>query len=85
MTRGWLGSVLLERGMKYLAVSTYLACIPLANWLISNVGTTCAPNGPCLVPVGFGLLAPSGVLVIGLAQHLCGKSHFSQCIKYTFV
>ena len=53
--------------MKYLVVSAYLACIPLANWLISNVGTTCLPNGPCLVPVGFGLLAPSGVFVIGLA------------------
>ena len=59
----------LRRGsrMKYLVVSAYLACIPLANWLISNVGTTCVPNGPCLVPVGFGLLAPSGVFVIGLA------------------
>ena len=83
MTRGWLtvviGSVLLvliERRMKYLAVITYLACIPVANWLISNVGTTCAPNGPCLVPVGFGLLAPSGVLVIGLALVL---RDFVQC------
>jgi queuosine precursor transporter len=53
--------------MTYLAVSAYLACIPLANWLISNVGTMCATNGPCRVPVGFGLIAPSGVPVIGLA------------------
>jgi len=52
---------------RFLAVSAYLTCIPLANWLISNLGTTCVPDGPCLVPVGFGLLAPSGVLVIGLA------------------
>src|SRR5215468_2135781 len=29
--------------MKYLAVIAYLACIPLANWLISTVGTTCVP------------------------------------------
>ena len=62
--------------MKYLAVSAYLACIPLANWLISNVGTTCLPNGPCRIPVGFGLLAPSGVLVIGLALVL---RDFVQC------
>lgn len=41
--------------------------VPAANWLISNVGTTCIPDGPCLVPVGFGLMAPSGVLMIGLA------------------
>ena len=41
--------------------------MPAANWLIGNVGTTCIPDGPCLVPVGFGLMAPSGVLMIGLA------------------
>lgn len=48
-------------------VAAFGACIPLANWLIGNVGTTCVPNGPCLVPVGFGLMAPSGVAMIGLA------------------
>lgn len=42
-------------------------CIPAANWLIGNVGTKCVPNGPCLVPVGFGQMAPSGVAMIGLA------------------
>lgn len=41
--------------------------MPVANWLIGNVGTTCIPDGPCLIPVGFGLTAPSGVLMIGLA------------------
>ena len=35
--------------------------------MIGNVGTTCVPSGPCLIPVGFGLMAPSGVLMIGLA------------------
>ncbi len=44
----------------------YIATIPAANWLIGNVGTTCVPNGPCLIPVGFGLMAPSGVLMVGL-------------------
>src|SRR6185436_8342505 len=42
-------------------------CIPAANWLIGNAGTTCVPNGPCLIPVAHGLKAPSGVLMIGLA------------------
>lgn len=42
-------------------------CIPAANWLIGNIGTTCVPTGPCLIPVAPGLLAPSGVLMIGLA------------------
>jgi uncharacterized PurR-regulated membrane protein YhhQ (DUF165 family) len=41
--------------------------IPAANWLIGNVGTTCVPNGPCLIPVAPGLQAPSGVLMIGIA------------------
>jgi uncharacterized PurR-regulated membrane protein YhhQ (DUF165 family) len=52
---------------KYLAFVLFAATIPLANWFISNVGTTCVPDGPCLLPVGFGLMAPSGVLFIGLA------------------
>jgi len=41
--------------------------IPLANWMIGHVGTVCPPNNPCLVPVAPGLLAPSGVVMIGLA------------------
>ena len=52
----------------------FIACIPIANWMIGNVGTVCAPpHGPCLVPVapwgpdGHPLMAPSGVLMIGLA------------------
>ena len=42
-------------------------CIPAANWLIGNVGTVCPPNAPCLIPVAPGIMAPSGVVVIGLA------------------
>jgi uncharacterized PurR-regulated membrane protein YhhQ (DUF165 family) len=41
--------------------------IPAANWLIGNAGTVCVPNGPCLIPVAPGIMAPSGVLMIGLA------------------
>ena len=41
--------------------------IPAANWLIQNVGTVCTPKGPCLIPVAPGLLAPSGVLMVGAA------------------
>ena len=41
--------------------------IPLANWMIGHVGTVCVPNGPCLLPVAPGLMAPSGVLMIGAA------------------
>ncbi len=41
--------------------------IPAANWMIGHLGTTCVPNGPCLVPVAPGVLAPSGVLLVGAA------------------
>lgn len=41
--------------------------IPAANWLIGHAGTVCVPDGPCLVPVAPGLMAPSGVLMIGIA------------------
>ncbi len=41
--------------------------IPAANWMIGHVGTVCVPNGPCLVPVAPGILAPSGVLMVGAA------------------
>lgn len=53
--------------MRSLLILAFAATIPAANWLIGNVGTECIPNGPCLVPVGFGLHAPSGVLMVGLA------------------
>jgi len=53
--------------MKYLVLLAFAATIPLANWLIGNVGMVCYPDGPCVIPVGFGYTAPSGVLAIGLA------------------
>jgi hypothetical protein len=45
----------------------FIVTIPVANWMIGNVGTVCPPNSPCLIPVGPDLMAPSGVLMIGLA------------------
>lgn len=45
----------------------YIATIPLANWMIGNIGTFCIPDGPCMIPVGFGMTAPSGVLMVGAA------------------
>jgi uncharacterized PurR-regulated membrane protein YhhQ (DUF165 family) len=60
---------------RFLVAAAFLACVPMANWLIGNVGTRCIPNGPCLIPVGFGLLAPSGVLLIGLALVLRDAVH----------
>lgn len=52
----------------FVFLAAYIACIPVANWLIQHVGTICPPDSPCLIPVApGGLMAPSGVLMAGLA------------------
>jgi uncharacterized PurR-regulated membrane protein YhhQ (DUF165 family) len=57
-----------RRAEGWLFFAIYVACIPAANWLIQHAGTKCVPIGPCLVPVApGGLMAPSGVLMVGLA------------------
>ncbi len=54
-----------SQGIVFFAA--FLLCIPAANWMIGNFGVTCVPDGPCLIPVGPSLMAPSGVVMIGLA------------------
>jgi uncharacterized PurR-regulated membrane protein YhhQ (DUF165 family) len=48
------------------AVVVYTMSVFMANWLIRNWGTMMIPGGTHLVPVGFGLMAPSGVFAAGL-------------------
>jgi uncharacterized PurR-regulated membrane protein YhhQ (DUF165 family) len=60
--------------LGYLALAAYAATIPAANWMIGNVGQ-CVENGPCLLPVGFGLMAPSGVLMVGASLALRDVVH----------
>jgi uncharacterized PurR-regulated membrane protein YhhQ (DUF165 family) len=71
---------------RTLLAASFLATIPAANWLIGHVGE-CVPNGPCLVPVAPGLMAPSGVLLIGAAlvlrsllQEAAGRAWVLACI-----
>jgi len=52
-------------GMIFLTL--FCLTIPAANWMIGHVGIVCVQNGPCLVPVAPGIMAPSGVLMIGAA------------------
>jgi uncharacterized PurR-regulated membrane protein YhhQ (DUF165 family) len=56
-----------RRGEGLLFLAGFGLCIPAANWLIGHAGMVCVPAGPCLIPVAPGLLAPSGVLMVGLA------------------
>ena len=53
--------------MKTIFFILYLMTVPAANWLIQHVGNQFEPQGPHLISVGFGLMAPSGVLMIGAA------------------
>ncbi len=55
-----------REGLIFLAL--FALTIPVANWMIGHLGTACAaPHGPCVVPVAPGLVAPSGVTMIGVA------------------
>lgn len=51
----------------FLFLLAFALCVPLANWMINHVGWVCPPEGPCLIPVAPGLMAPSAVLMAGLA------------------
>lgn len=55
------------RAVGWACFAAFLASIPLANWMIGHVGTVCVPQGPCLLPVAPGLMAPSGVVTVGFA------------------
>jgi hypothetical protein len=55
----------IREGILFLIL--FALTIPAANWLIGNIGTSCVPHGPCLVPVAPGLMAPSGVIMVGMA------------------
>ena len=52
---------------RWLLAALYVGSVWMANWFIGNVGTQYEPYGPHVIPVGFGLEAPSGVLWIGVA------------------
>jgi hypothetical protein len=60
----------------------FIATIPAANWMIGHVGTVCPPGGPCLIPVAPGVMAPSGVLMIGLALVLRDLVHRELGVKW---
>src|SRR5215470_16965002 len=51
----------------YIFLVLFCLTIPAANWMIGHVGTVCVLSGPCLVPVAPGIMAPSGVLMVGAA------------------
>jgi uncharacterized PurR-regulated membrane protein YhhQ (DUF165 family) len=65
-------------GIGTTAFAGFLGSIPLANWMIHNVGAVCIPHGPCLLPVAPGFMAPSGVIVVGIA--LVARDVVQRCL-----
>lgn len=48
-----------------LWVAVFVACIVLANWSLVHIGIDNGAGQPRIIPVGFGLYAPSGVVFAG--------------------
>ena len=60
-----VGVPMLLIGILYFIL--FILTIPAMNWVVMNVGTVCTADGPCLIPVWPGIMAPSGVLMAGVA------------------
>jgi uncharacterized PurR-regulated membrane protein YhhQ (DUF165 family) len=50
----------------WIFLGLYCLTIPAANWMIGHLGSACR-NDVCTIPVAPGLLAPSGVVMVGAA------------------
>lgn len=68
--------------MRYIYWFLFVGTVLLANWLIQNVGYYCYP---CVIPIGFGLYAPSGVLAIGLGFTLRDLVQNNLGLKWTIL
>lgn len=51
---------------KSLVIGSYLGSVVLANWAVERFG---------VIPIGFGLMAPAGVFVIGITLALRDEVH----------
>lgn len=55
-----------ETSEGVVALLLFILTIPAANWMIGHVGTVCPPGSPCLLPVAPNVMAPSGVVMVGV-------------------
>lgn len=56
-----------DSSLGFIFFLLFILTIPAMNWVVMNVGVVCESDGPCLIPVAPGLMAPSGVLMAGVA------------------
>lgn len=71
--------------LKYLPMIAFCLTVPAANWLIQNLGWQFEPQGPHLIPVAPGLMAPSGVLMVGVALLLRDLVQHRLGIRWCFI
>lgn len=64
---------------RLFLLAAFIATVPVSNYVVGHVGA-CGPDGICLIPVWPGLMAPSAVLIVGVAlvlrdavQERCGR------------
>lgn len=70
----------------YIYFVLFIGTIFLANYLVHNIGVACMPDGgPCVIPVWPGIMAPSGVLAIGLGFTLRDLVQRRLGVKYTMI
>ncbi len=69
-------------GLIYFAL--FILTIPAMNWVVMNVGTVCPADGPCLIPVWPGIMAPSGVLMAGVALVLRDLVQTKLGVRWSF-
>lgn len=68
----------------HLALLGFIASIPASNWMIGHIGY-CSADGPCVLPVFPGIMAPSAVLLIGVALVLRDHVHHSMGSAWAFL
>lgn len=56
-------------------VIAFAGCIAGANWALLHIGTDHGIGLPRTIPIGFGLVSPSGVLFAGAQLTLCDLIH----------
>lgn len=74
-----------QKSWGWLYLVCFILTIPLSNWMVTNIGTHCYPDGPCVIPVWPGIESPSAVLIAGLALVLRDRVQDFLGVKATLV
>lgn len=68
-----------------LLAAAFIGAAAISNWAVQHVGQNNGPNAPHTIPIGWGLHAASGVLLIGAMITLRDALHEQVGIKGTLL